>query len=70
MKCKKGYEVKPMRSNAGYYIGTADEDGCPNCRVSQQYAKTADEALKLPLNRQVTCMENEFCNGGTGCNIQ
>lgn len=24
MKCKKGFDVKPLKSAAGYYIGTLD----------------------------------------------
>lgn len=64
MKCKKGYEVDVCKSAAGYYIGTVDEFGCPNCRISG-YAKTAEDASILPMDRE--CIEREFCNGGTGC---
>ena len=66
MKCKCGYEVQALKSAAGYYLGTLDEEGFPNCRISNGYAETAEDAEKLPMDRQ-TCMENEFCNGGTGC---
>lgn len=67
MKCKKGYEVKPMKSPAGWYMGTVDENGCPNCRISRQYAKTEELAEKLPLDRQTNCMENDFCNSNGNC---
>lgn len=67
MKCRKGYDVKPLRSGAGYYVGTLDEDGCPNCRITTQYAKTEEEAVRLPFDRQTSCIENEWCNGGRGC---
>lgn len=67
LKCKKGYEIIPIRSNAGWYVGTVDKDKCPNCRISSQYAETAFKALELPLDRQTHCIENEFCNGGKGC---
>lgn len=67
MKCKKGFEVQPMRSPIGYYMGTIDDDGFPNCRISAAYAKTREEALKLPLDRQCGCIENDYCNGGKGC---
>lgn len=40
-KCKKGHEVKVMRSAAGYYRGTADEQGYPNCRLTTRYKTTA-----------------------------
>lgn len=67
MKCIKGYEIQALRSGAGWYLGTLDEEGFPNCRVSTQYAKTAEDAEKLPLDRQCGCIENEWCNGGKGC---
>ena len=67
MQCKKGFEIQPMHSPMGYYMGTVDERGLPNCRVSTRYAKTHEEALKLSLDRQSGCIENEFCNGGKGC---
>ena len=67
MKCKKGYEIKACSSAAGYYLGTIDEDGFPNCRISTAYAKTKEDAEKLPMDRQRFCIENEYCNGGTGC---
>lgn len=67
MKCKKGYEVKPLRSYAGWYMGTVDEEGFPNCRISTRYADSGEKALSLPLDRQCGCIENEFCNGGKGC---
>ena len=69
MKCLKGYEVKPLKSGAGWYLGTIDEEGFPNCRISTGYAKTEEEAKHLPMNRQTGCIENEFCNGGRGCFI-
>lgn len=66
MKCIKGYEVKPLKSAAGYYLGTVDEEGFPNCRVSQKYARTKKAAESLSPNRQHV-EENLFCNGGCGC---
>lgn len=65
-KCKRGLVVKPLRSAAGYYIGTLDEEGFPNCRISNQYAKTAKDAESLALDRQ-TAEENVFCNGCGKC---
>ena len=67
MKCIKGYEIQACRSACGWYMGTLDEDGCPNCRISTQYANTAEDAERLVLDRQVDCIENEWCNGGRGC---
>ena len=67
MKCKRGFDVKPIRSAAGYYIGTLDNEGFPNCRISSEYAETEESAVMLPLDRQIGCMENEFCNEGKGC---
>lgn len=67
MKCKKGYEVKPMKSAAGWYLGTRDEEGFPNCRISTRYAATEEDCRQLLMDRQTNCSENEFCNGGRGC---
>lgn len=67
MKCKKGYEVKPLKSAAGWYVGTLDPEGFPNCRISTEYAKSEEFAKILILDRQIGCIENEFCNGGEGC---
>lgn len=69
MKCVKGYEVEPQRSAAGYYMGTVDEEGLPNCRISSRYAKTREDAKKLPLDRQ-GAEENRFCNGCGNCGIR
>jgi len=66
MKCKKGYEVQPLKSAMGYYMGTVDEDNCPNCRLTTNYAKTEEEAKKLVLDRQ-GAEENRFCNGCGRC---
>ena len=65
MKCRKGYEIEPLKSAAGWYMGTTDK-GFPNCRISQGYAPTYEESLKLPLDRQCS-NENVFCHGGHGC---
>lgn len=70
MKCIKGYEVKPLKSGAGYYMGTLTPEGFPNCRISRGYAETENEAYNLPLDRQTGCIENEYCNGGWGCLIR
>lgn len=66
MKCSKGYDVIPMRSAAGYYMGTVDEEGCPNCRITTSYAKTKELAQTLPLDRQAA-PENIFCNSCGSC---
>lgn len=70
MKCKKGYEIQACKSAAGWYLGTLDEYGCPNCRISMQYAKTREEAETLVPDRQTGCIENDYCNGGTGCELR
>ena len=63
MKCVKGYEITPQKSAAGYYMGTIDEEGFPNCRLSSRYAGTAEEASRFPLDR-TGAPENRFCSGG------
>lgn len=67
MKCRRGYEIMPLKSAAGYYLGTVDGKGFPNCRISRSYAETKSGAYLLPMDRQVGCIENEHCNGGKGC---
>jgi len=67
-RCKRGYNVEVLRSNAGYYIGTLDEEGFPNCRLSEEYYKTSEKAEKALENRMFTERESEeimFCNGTT-----
>lgn len=64
MRCKKGFDVLPMSSPVGFYMGTVDGDGFPNCRLSTGYAKTKEDALELPLDRQCA-EENLFCCGGS-----
>ena len=65
MTCRRGYEIKPMKSAAGWYLGTRDKDGFPNCRLSD-YARTEEEAYELPLIRQFA-EENSYCNSLKGC---
>lgn len=64
--CQKGYKISVLQSAAGYYIGTADEDG-PNCRLSN-YGKSPDDPA---LNEERECMENQWCNGNSlsGCKV-
>lgn len=65
MTCRRGYEIKPMVSAAGWYLGTRDKDGFPNCRVSG-YAKTKEECYELPFTREFA-EENAYCNKYKGC---
>ena len=62
----KGYEIKPMQSPAGWYLGTCDDEGFPNCRLTACYAKSKEAAKNLVMDRQMAS-ENEFCNKGLGC---
>ena len=68
MRCKKGYEIQALKSGCGWYLGTLDEDGFPNCRCSSEYTKTKEQAEKYLVADRV-CEENLFCNGYTGCGI-
>ena len=67
MKCVKGLEIKPMKSAAGWYMGTYTEEGFPNCRVTNAYYSTPEEAEKNMFRDYRYCMENEFCNQGKMC---
>ena len=67
MKCIKGYEIEPMKSAAGWYMGTRTEDGCPNCRVTSKYYRTADEAIDNMKKDYRYAEENNFCSRGRVC---
>lgn len=43
--CGKKLALKVMRSNAGFYIGTSDEEGYPFSRESVEYFKKEGEAV-------------------------
>lgn len=66
MKCVKGYDLKVMRNGAGvHYIGTSDEYGLPNCRVSDYYktSELANNDLESMNFKERDAIENEFCRG-------
>lgn len=65
-KCYKGYELQVCKSAAGYYIGTMDEEGIPNCRLTD-YAKTVEKAKELNATR-CNSIEVSFCNKGNSQN--
>lgn len=68
IKCRKKKVVQVCKSAAGYYIGTMDEDG-PNCRLSEEYYPSFDEAQEALNNKTYTerdCKENNFCRGNIG----
>jgi|GEM_PF-2910290 len=71
LKCNKGYEVKVLKSGAGYYVGTYAPQEGPNCRISG-YFKSPTELTVGDLLLACTriCSENEFCNDGCGCQIK
>lgn len=67
MKCRRGLDVKPLKSAAGWYWGTLTPDGFPNCRISTMYADTEEECLQIPCGDRWYAMEVEYCNNGKGC---
>ena len=71
IKCTNGNGVIVLSSAAGMYIGTVDEDGFPNCRISGYYKKTKDAQKDLDNVSFAfrDCMENSFCNDGKGCRL-
>ncbi len=44
--CKKVLPLTVLKSAAGFYIGTLDEDGLPCSRESNQYFATEEKAQK------------------------
>ena len=67
-RCVKGYSIEVIKSPAGYYLGTKDQKGFPNCRISG-YCQSEELVIYLIANRQTGCIENEYCNQGKGCFI-
>lgn len=69
MKCVCGREVQVLRSGAGWYIGTADEEG-PYCRCSVEYYRTeaeAEQELAQMCFTERKASETLWCNGNRGC---
>lgn len=69
MQCMRGREVVPLRSAAGWYLGTLDEENFPNCRLTSTYAVHKEEAEQLPIDRE-DAMENIYCNKCGKCKIK
>ena len=64
-KCIRGNVVELMRSNAGYYLGTTDEIGCPNCRITG-YGADREGFLESSFEER-NCIGNKYCNKGCRC---
>lgn len=69
--CRKGFEIQVLSSGAGYYIGTFDPKEGPNCRISKDYWKKKEDAVKalesMSFVDRSYAIENEFCHEGRGC---
>lgn len=65
IKCSGGAIIKVMKSNAGFYLGTTDEFGCPNCRITGY--NNSEEGLLESSFEERDCPENSYCNNGCGC---
>lgn len=65
MKCKKGYEIQCMKSPAGYYLGTRDDEGFPNCRISGYFNK--EVPVNIAYMDRMDAMENQFCHDYSNC---
>lgn len=50
----KHFPLQVLRSNAGYYIGTVDEDGFPLSRESKEYFCKQAEAEKAMEHHEWT----------------
>lgn len=66
LECIRGHKIEVLKSGAGYYIGTRDNDGFPNCRISMFYAPTEIDALRLVEDRSYAS-EVKYCNHCMGC---
>jgi hypothetical protein len=47
MKCKRGLEIKVLRSACAFYIGTTDERGIPNCKLSGYFSSEENALFNL-----------------------
>lgn len=66
MKCIKGHEIEILKSAAGYYVGTRDENGLPYCRISD-YRIEPGYKSDYDFARMFYAIENQFCNGKCHC---
>ena len=66
MTCARGHEVKPMKSAAGWYMGTMTEEG-PYFRITNRYYSTKEEAEKNLIYDYRLASENMFCSNGRLC---
>lgn len=64
-KCRRGFTIISRESMTGFYLGTVDEIGLPNCRCSKYFE--SKEELESSAIRERDCIENDYCNGGQGC---
>jgi hypothetical protein len=55
MKCFQGLEIEVLKSSAGFYIGTIDDEGFPYCRLGMEYYYTKLGAFNDLMNLSFTC---------------
>lgn len=71
MKCKKGFEVRIVKFCSNFYIGTVNELGEEQCRISQGYGspKAARKALAAKTFSRSGHGAGvvSICNNGEGC---
>ena len=67
MKCIRGYEIEPMKSAAGWYMGTRTLEGMPNCRITTHYYRNPGDAIDNLAADYRYCEENNFCSKGLVC---
>jgi hypothetical protein len=61
-KCSKGLTLRILKTGAGYYVGTLDEEGFPNCRISDYFESAFSTFKDLPVGaRYRVRTENQFC---------
>ena len=46
-KCKRGLEIKVLRSACAFYIGTTDTMGFPNCKLSVYFSSEENAQYNL-----------------------
>lgn len=70
--CRCGHKAMVCNSSAGYYIGTVDEDGLPNCRTTDYYNSKAfaQSDLEHGTYKERNNTENAFVCGIGACMIK
>lgn len=66
MFCKNGREIKAAYCYSGYGLFAFNEEATEACQISQEFAKSLEDAELLPYNNQKAPL-NLKCNRNGSC---